>query len=210
MSALASLFEDAGVRLATHRTLHMPGELDDSAILIRSGIACLYRQSDHGHLRIVAVRYSGEVIVPEELRMRLGVQALIPSVTTRLPPEEFSEALKANAKARVQLEKQAALNYRIALEWLIRATYDAAGRIAHLICETAARSGQEISPDLEFDLPFTQEQLAAITGQTGVNVNRVVRDWERHGIIAGPRRRMMVDWSEINRIGRFDRSYLSL
>ena len=37
--------------------------------------------------------------------------------------------------------------------------------------------------------PFTQQQIADITGQTSVNVNRVFADLERQGLITpqGPR-----------------------
>lgn len=210
LSALASLFEAPGVKFAARRALHTPDETDVGAILIRSGIACLFKWSEKAHVRVVALRYPGEVIAPEELRFGLGVQALVLSNATRVPAEEFSKALEANGSATAEWQRQAARNSRIALEWLVRATYEAPGKIAHLLCETAVRTGHGMSPEVAFELPFTQEQLAAITGQTGVNVNRVVRDFERQNLIAGPKRRMNVNWGEIRRIGRFEGSYLSL
>ena len=57
--------------------------------------------------------------------------------------------------------------------------------------------------------PFTQQQIADITGQTSVNVNRVLADMERQGLIRRKGREIeFTDMSEMRRVGSFQPSYL--
>jgi DNA-binding IclR family transcriptional regulator len=59
--------------------------------------------------------------------------------------------------------------------------------------------------------PFTQQQIADITGQTSVNVNRVLADMERQGLIRRKGRDIeFTDWSEIRRVGSFQPEYLTV
>ena len=57
-----------------------------------------------------------------------------------------------------------------------------------MLCETATRIGINVRQE-RMTNPFTQQQIADITGQTSVNVNRVFADLERQGLIKrrGPR-----------------------
>jgi CRP-like cAMP-binding protein len=57
--------------------------------------------------------------------------------------------------------------------------------------------------------PFTQQQIADITGQTSVNVNRVFADMERQGLIKRTGREIQfTDWAEIRRVASFQPAYL--
>jgi CRP-like cAMP-binding protein len=59
--------------------------------------------------------------------------------------------------------------------------------------------------------PFTQQQIADITGQTSVNVNRVLADMERQGLIRRKGRDIeFVDWPEMRRVGSFQSAYLEI
>ena len=52
--------------------------------------------------------------------------------------------------------------------------------------------------------PFTQQQIADITGQTSVNVNRVLADMERQGLIRRKGREIeFPDWAEMRRVASF-------
>jgi CRP-like cAMP-binding protein len=79
--------------------------------------------------------------------------------------------------------------------------------VAHLLCETAVRMHADKSAHLLN--PFTQQQIAEITGQTSVNVNRVLADLERRGLIRRAGRQIaFTDWNEMRRIGGFQPGYL--
>jgi CRP-like cAMP-binding protein len=57
--------------------------------------------------------------------------------------------------------------------------------------------------------PFTQQQIADITGQTSVNVNRVFADMERQGLIKRSGREIQfTDWTEMRRVASFQPAYL--
>jgi CRP-like cAMP-binding protein len=59
--------------------------------------------------------------------------------------------------------------------------------------------------------PFTQQQIAEITGQTSVNVNRVLAEMERQGLIRRKGREIQfTDWDEMRRVASFQPSYLDI
>ena len=97
----------------------------------------------------------------------------------------------------------------ISYEWLVNCgRRDSTARVAHLLCETAERSGIEESHQ-RMPNPFTQQQIADITGQTSVNVNRVFADLERQGLIRREGRDIVFeDWNEIRRVASFSPAYL--
>ncbi len=85
---------------------------------------------------------------------------------------------------------------------------DSTARVAHLLCETAVRSGIDV-PEQPLQNPFTQQQIAEVTGQTSVNVNRVLADLERHGLIERSGREIFFrDWDEMLRLASFQPAYL--
>jgi CRP-like cAMP-binding protein len=100
-------------------------------------------------------------------------------------------------------------NEAIGYEWLVNCgRRDSTARVAHLLCETAVRSRINV-PEEPLQNPFTQQQIAEITGQTSVNVNRVLADLERQGLIERSGRRIQfTDWSEMRRVASFQPAYL--
>jgi CRP-like cAMP-binding protein len=100
-------------------------------------------------------------------------------------------------------------NEAIGYEWLVNCgRRDSTARVAHLLCETAVRmnvhNGKMVNP-------FTQQQIAEITGQTSVNVNRVLADMERQGLIRRKGREIQFnDWDEMRRVASFQPSYLDV
>ena len=95
----------------------------------------------------------------------------------------------------------------IGYEWLVNCgREDSTARVAHLLCETAARMHVDSS---RMTNPFTQQQIADITGQTSVNVNRVFADMERQGLIRRSGREIQfTDWAEMRRVASFQPSLL--
>ena len=93
-------------------------------------------------------------------------------------------------------------NEAIGYEWLVNCgRRDSTARVAHLLCETAVRMHIRNGPMIN---PFTQQQIAEITGQTSVNVNRVLADMERQGLIRRKGREIeFTDWDEMRRVGSF-------
>ena len=97
----------------------------------------------------------------------------------------------------------------IGYEWLVNCgRRDSTARVAHLLCETVERSGID-AREHGMTNPFTQQQIADITGQTSVNVNRVFADLERQGLIRREGRQIRFDdWNEMQRVASFQPGYL--
>src|SRR5205814_3775405 len=100
-------------------------------------------------------------------------------------------------------------NEAIGYEWLVNCgRRDSTARVAHLLCETAVR--MHIANG-NMTNPFTQQQIADITGQTSVNVNRVLADMERQGLIRRKGREIeFTDWAEMRRVASFHPDYLEI
>jgi len=98
-------------------------------------------------------------------------------------------------------------------EWVLNVgRRDARARIAHLLCEFAARSAQAgLSGPDSMELPMTQEDLADATGLTSVHVNRMLQALTRDGILQRAGRKLqIIDAQRLHRIAGFNPDYLHL
>ena len=107
--------------------------------------------------------------------------------------------------------RDALIDASIFREWVLNVgRRDARSRVAHMLCEFAARrQASGLGAPEEFDLPFTQDKVADATGMTSVHVNRTLRVLREEGalIADGPKVRI-ADWDLLQRIGGFDQAYL--
>jgi CRP-like cAMP-binding protein len=99
-------------------------------------------------------------------------------------------------------------------EWIANVgRRDARTRIAHLLCELALRlKVAGLGQQTNYEVPFTQEQLADATGLTSVHVNRTIKALERDGLIdrIHPRSITIGDWKKLAETGDFNSNYLHL
>ena len=175
-------------------------------MIISSGLVALYLDGASSQRRLVALRYPGEVVQPHESGLRL--HALLDTEVLMTETGAFWESvgrdlelcrLASQASARAQL---------IAYEWLMRDAMDAASATAHFLCEHAVRSTGELPELLRLEL--TQHQIGDITAQTPVNVNRVMRGFQKDELfVPVGNRQFRANWPELRRLGRFDPAYLA-
>jgi CRP-like cAMP-binding protein len=185
------------------------GSVKDEVMFVRSGIIAKYKSDGAGRRQIIALRFAGDGILPRENMADYGIHAIVRSELLIGHRRDFDPLIDANPElARFfwrLTQKHAAIGY----EWLVNCgRRDSTARVAHLLCETAERSG--INPNHpRMANPFTQQQIADITGQTSVNVNRVFADLERQGLIRREGREIVFqDWDEIRRVASFSPAYL--
>jgi len=200
-----------------HRLLHVdpkrpfrePGSPRDEVMFVRSGILAKFKTDGSGRRQIVALRFPGEGILPREGNASYGIQAIVRSEVMIGRAEDFNPIVEANPELQRFFWKLIQRNEAIGYEWLVNCgRRDSTARVAHLLCETAMRSGVDAGKDLMVN-PFTQQQIADITGQTSVNVNRVFADLERQGLIERSGREIaFLDWPELRRIASFQPAYL--
>ena len=209
---LASLLETIphkAVKVEPRRPFRNPGVPRREIIYVRSGILCKYKTDGAGRRQIVALRFPGEAILPSHGPAHFGIQGIVKSEVLIGSAEDFERVVDAHPELSRFVARQILRSQAISYEWLVNCgRRDSTARVAHLLCETAARSGRNSEPGRMIN-PFTQQQIADITGQTSVNVNRVLADLERQGLIERSGREITVrDWAEIRRVASFQPTYL--
>ncbi len=197
------------VQVEPRRPFREPGVARDEVMFVRSGILSKFKSDGSGRRQIVALRFPGEGILPREGAADYGVQAIIRSEVAIGRAEDFNALVDQHPEMSRFFWKLIQRHNSIGYEWLVNTgRRDSTARVAHLLCETAERMGIDVRNEGMAN-PFTQQQIADITGQTSVNVNRVFADLERQGLIKRRGREIMFsDWNELRRVASFQPGYL--
>lgn len=191
------------------RTFREPGAMRNEVMFVRSGLLAKFKSDSSGRRQIVALRFPGEGILPREGTADYGIQAIVRSEVMVGDASDFNPIVDAHPQMQRFFWRLIQRNEAIGYEWLVNCgRRDSTARVAHLLCETAVR--MHVKED-HMQIPFTQQQIADITGQTSVNVNRVLADLERQGLIRRKGREVeFPDWAEFRRIASFQPDYLTI
>jgi len=197
------------VQVEPRRPFREPGALRDEVMFVRSGILSKFKSDTSGRRQIVALRFAGEGILPRAGTADYGIQAIVRSEVMVGRASDFDPIVDAHPELQRFFWRLLQRNEAIGYEWLVNCgRRDSTARVAHLLCETAARMH---AGDDHMLNPFTQQQIADITGQTSVNVNRVLADMERQGLIKRKGRDIeFTDWTEMRRVASFQPAYLEI
>ena len=195
------------VQIEPRRPFREPGAARDEVIFVRSGILSKFKSDSSGRRQIVALRFPGEGILPRDGPAPFGIQAIVRSEVLIGKAKDFNTIVDENPELQHFFWRLLQRNEAIGYEWLVNCgRRDSTARVAHLLCETAER--MHVANGHLFN-PFTQQQIADITGQTSVNVNRVLADMERQGPIKRNGREIeFTDWAEMRRVASFQPAYL--
>ena len=209
LAALLDQMPHRKVQVDSRRPFREPGVQRNEVMFVKSGILSKYKPDGAGRRQIVALRFPGEGILPREGAAGYGIQAIVRSEVMVGKAEDFDPIVEKNPEMARFFWRLVQRNEAIGYEWLVNCgRRDSTARVAHLLCETATRSGVDVGQEALVN-PFTQQQIADITGQTSVNVNRVFADLERQGLIRREGREIFFqDWPEILRVASFQASYL--
>lgn len=197
------------VQVEPRRPFREPGARRNEVMFVRSGILSKFKSDSSGRRQIVALRFPGEGILPHDGLADYGIQAIVRSEVMIGKAEDFDPIVDAHPEMQRFFRRLIQRNEAIGYEWLVNCgRRDSTARVAHLLCETAVRMHVTNTHLLN---PFTQQQIADITGQTSVNVNRVLADMERQGLIKRKGRDIeFTDWTEMRRVGSFQPEYLAI
>ena len=209
---IAVALEDMPHRTVTadpRRPFREPGAQRDEVMFVQSGILSKFKTDGAGRRQIVALRFPGEGILPREGQASYGIQAIVRSEVMVGRARDFDAVVEKYPVLQRFFWHLIQRNEAIGYEWLVNCgRRDSVARVAHLLCETAIRSGIDVDHESMVN-PFTQQQIADITGQTSVNVNRVLADLERQGLIEREGREIAFsDWRELRRVASFQSAYL--
>ncbi len=200
-----------------HRTVHLdprrpfrePGMPRNEVMFVTSGLVSKYKTDSSGRRQIVALRFPGEGVLPREGNASYGIQAIVKSDVMIGKAEDFDAIIAENPELANFFWRLVQRNESIGYEWMVNTgRRDSTARVAHLLCETATRYGIDMHSEPLIN-PFTQQQIADITGQTSVNVNRVFADLERQKLVKRNGREIrFLDWPELLRVASFQPGYL--
>jgi CRP-like cAMP-binding protein len=198
------------LQIEPRRPFREPGSPRDEVMFVRSGILSKFKSDSAGRRQIVALRFPGEGILPRDGPAQYGIQAIVRSEVMVGKARDFDPLVAANPQIQRFFWRLVQRNEDIGYEWLVNCgRRDSTARVAHLLCETAVR--MRVDDDEHMLNPFTQQQIADITGQTSVNVNRVLADMERQGLIRRKGREIeFTDWAEMRRVASFQPAYLEI
>ncbi len=181
------------VTLEPRRVFREPGVPRNEVMFVKSGLLSKFKSDGSGRRQIVALRFTGDGILPRDGIADYGIQPVVRSEVMIGRAEDFDPIVEANPEMARFFWKLVQRHNSIGYEWLVKCgRRDSTARVAHLLCETAERSGVDVSRQALMN-PFTQQQIAEITGQTSVNVNRVFADLERQGLIHREGRKIFFD-----------------
>ncbi|RVT90372.1 Crp/Fnr family transcriptional regulator [Sphingomonas crocodyli] len=189
--------------------------LGRSTLLIE-GLMCRYRDDRNGLRQLVAVHVPGDFVDLHGYPLKTldhDVATLTAARIAEIPHRSLDEICARQPDLAKKLWYATLLDAAIHREWLFRlGRLDAAGRIAHFLCETNARlEAVGLSDGRSFDLTITQNDLAEICGLTSVHINRVMRSLREENIMSFRSSRVQIqDLEGLRRRGQFDPDYLYL
>jgi CRP-like cAMP-binding protein len=197
------------VHVEPRRPFREPGVPRDEVMFVRSGLLAKFKADSTGKRQIVALRFPGDGILPREGTTDYGIQAIVRSQVMVGKASDFDPLVDQYPELARFFWKLVQRHNAIGYEWLVNTgRRDSTARVAHLLCETAARMDLDVEHESMVN-PFTQQHIADITGQTSVNVNRVFAELERLGMIERKGREIaFTDWNELRRLAGFTRAYL--
>lgn len=197
-----------------HSVLVKNGVRATQCTLLIDGFACRHKETGDGGRQLLSLHLPGDFLDLQAMFLTnadFTVQTMSPATIARIPTTDLRSLAQARPNICMALWRDTLIDAAIAREWIVNiGRRGAMTRIAHLLCEYAARrEAAGFGPPERFDLPMTQEQIGDATGLTSVHVNRKLHELEDMGVIARDRRDLHIrDWGKLSRIGDFDTAYL--
>jgi CRP-like cAMP-binding protein len=201
---------------APNAFLAREGIRSGSFFVIQSGYAISSRLTRAGARQIVAIHMPGDIIGFgnfSETDADCSVQT-VTSCQIAYAPVKALIGLALRSPAIMQaLWIDREVECSILREWIVNiGRRDGTTRVAHLICELAARTQIiGLGDSRSFPWVFTQDQVADAVGLTVVHVNRMLRRLRDQGLIDLASREMIVsDCAALKAKADFKEAYLKL
>jgi CRP-like cAMP-binding protein len=216
---------DTAILLAlpfSHRTLDAGSYLvrenespEHCAVLV-SGYAYRQKLTGDGTRQIVSIHLPGDPLDLQHLFLDIAdhnVQILSRAEVAIVSRESLRCLVLENASIAQAILSLILVEASIFREWILNlGRRGARARLAHLLCEFAARLDAIGRADATgYTLPMTQEQLADSLGLTPVHVNRTLKALEAEGLIERHRRHISFpSFGELSKMADFNPRYLHL
>lgn len=200
---------------ARQTIVHAEKKVDVSTMLIE-GIMSRYIDDRRGLRQLVAVHVPGEFVDLHAFPMRRldhSIGTLTPCTVAIVPHAALKEVIDSRPELARKLWFSTLIDAAMHRAWLFRlGRLDAAGRVAHFLCEMNARlQAVGLSDGHRFALSITQADIAEICGLTTVHTNRVLRQLREAGLCQIRASLVeILDPAQLIRRADFDPQYLYL
>ena len=166
---------------------HMDDPAGDAQV-VYSGLVKVLLTNDEGEEALVTLlrrgEFFGEVALFNDSTRDETVIAVIPTTTLQLSRESCRHVLDRNAKTRDWMFHHLTESIeKLQRRYQSMVFLDVPGRLACYLLELKAIGG---------DLPIRQEDLAAAIGSTRVTVNKILKDFEKRGMVRVSRRKFEI------------------
>lgn len=184
--------------------------------LLLEGYACRYKVASDGGRQIVSFHIPGDILDIQHLlfdRADHNVQTISAATLAYFPMAALRTLIDERPAIGTALWRDCLVDASVFREWVLNVGRRCAKeRIAHMLCEFAARAESAgIGPAQGLALPMTQADIADATGLTPVHVNRMLRALREDGSLARQGIRFFIaDWELLKRTADFSPNYLHL
>ena len=202
------------LEVAPHRAISRQGAGQGKIHILVEGFAGCFSQFRDGRRATTSLHLPGDALDLPSLFLRGGggdIEALTHCLVARLPAEAFAELFAAWPGIARACQADLAGEAAIRAEWVASlGRRIAEGRLAHLLCEMAARlAGIGRCNEESFPFPLTQTQVADALGLTPVHLNRVLRSLRDQQIVrVADRTARVLSWPRLRQVAEFDPDYL--
>lgn len=183
---------------------------------VLSGFAFRQKLTVTGARQILSLHMAGDFLDLQHIflhRADHSVQALSRLETADIDQQALQSLILDHPAVGRAMWVDALIEASIFREWVVNVgRRDARARVAHLLCEFAARlEASGIAEANGYSLPMTQEQLGDAVGLTSVHVNRTLKALAEDGLIHRDKRQLRFDdWARLRQVGDFSALYLHL
>ena len=204
------------VRLYRQRShLVRAGDAFDECSVLVSGFAFSYRITSQGLRQIVSIYHPGDIVGFRQINLGTAdcdVQTLTHCEVATVRQDAL-RVLASNYNAIGNaLIASSLVDGAIYREWILNVgRRNARTRVAHLLCEFAARLDTQGAPGQPYKLPMTQAQIGDALGLTAVHVNRTIKGLIKDGLVTHDHRVITFPaWDTMKVEADFDSGYLYL
>ena len=190
------------------------GDAANDCCILLQGYACRHKTTSTGERQIVSFHLPGDILDLQHLllsRADHNLQTISSATVARVPSAQLRQVAQERPAVSEALWRDTLIDASIFREWVLNVgRRDGRSRIAHLLCEFAARrDAAGLGRPQQSALPLAQGHIADATGMTAVHVNRVLHALAATGAIQRQERKLEIrDWARLRQIADFDPAYL--
>lgn len=186
----------------------------DLSLYLIDGFVCRTISDRDGGRQIASIHVPGDFVDLHSFttkRLDHDVETLSAVTVAEVPHDALREIVARFPGLTRTLWFSTMLDAALHRQWIFTlGRLDAAGRIAHFLCELHERLRfVGMVEDNGFAIPLTQRDIGAVAGLTNVHVNRVMGRFRRDGLVRITQGRVeLTDLGRLTEIGNFNPDYL--